>query len=78
MCVGCGTMLHVLAHITLGDGLGLGTLGTRVVGNCGLGTHSVEVPMASEFVAPRQSIGRIISRCFCLAWVQAMDSLVEA
>jgi hypothetical protein len=74
---GGGEMLHVLAVITLDDGPGLGTLGSNVVGDCGCSTFGGGVPVASGFVAPRRSIGRRISCSFCMAWVRAMDALVE-
>ena len=48
-----------------------------MVGNRGHRTLSDEVLVASEFVAPGQSIGRKISGSICMACVQAMEALVE-
>jgi hypothetical protein len=62
--VGGGAMLRALAWITLGDGPGLGTLGSGVVGNRGHSNLSDGVPVASRFIAPGRSIGRGISHSF--------------
>jgi hypothetical protein len=70
-------MLRVLVHITLGDGPGLGTLGSLVVGNHGRSTLGDGVPVATGFVATSQSDSRRISRSCCMACVWAMGALVE-
>ncbi len=59
-----GAILRELACITLGDGPGIGTLGSSGVGNHGCSTLGDGVSMASGFVDPGWSIGRIISYSF--------------
>ncbi len=67
--VGGGEILRVLACITLGDGPGVGTLGSGVVGNCGCSTLGGStlgdgVPVASRIIVPWWSVGRGISCSF--------------
>ncbi len=65
--VGGNATLPALACVTLGDGPGIGTLGSGVVGNHGRSILGDGVLVASRFVALGQSIGRRISHSFCMA-----------
>jgi hypothetical protein len=62
--VGGGAMLHALVCVTLGDGPGVGTLGSGVVGNRGRSTLGDGVSVASRFVVSWWSIGRRMSCSF--------------
>ena len=56
-----GAILRALVRVTLGDGPGIGTLGSGVVENHGRTTLSDGVSLASRFIVHLRSIGRRIS-----------------
>jgi hypothetical protein len=76
LCVGGRAMLRALMRITFGDGLNIGTLGSRVVGNLGRSTLVDGASVASGFVLWWR-VGRRISCRFSMACVHAMEALVE-
>ncbi len=61
----------VLAHVTLGDGPGIGTLDSSMVGNCGLSTLGNGVSEACGFVASGWSTlddGMSVASGFDVPW----------
>ncbi len=64
MLVGGGAIERALAHVTLGDGPSIGTLGSGVAGNHGRSTLGDGVSVAIGFDVPLWRTGRRMSRRF--------------
>jgi hypothetical protein len=77
LSMGGGGLLRATARSILGDGLVIGTLVSGVASNLGLSTLGDGVPVVGGGGTLCWSIGRRILRSCWIAWVRAMDSLVE-
>jgi hypothetical protein len=62
--IGGGEIVYALARVTLGDGPGIGTLGSGVVGNHGCSTLGDSVSVAIGFDLALGRIGRRLSHSF--------------